>query len=157
MYSITKCKFNSKLEAIASETRDLNMASRERWHTFTEVMEAIFLNSDSERDENNSNSDSESGGSDEDVASETGNEAQCTESSNEIESEMKLSADEENLPRRRRNPRAAAHGAEIQWKIYEDIDPFESTWLPKFTQRPGIHVDAIEFSPVDVFYLFLPR
>lgn len=38
-------------------------------------MEAIFQNSDSERDENNSDSDSESGSSDEDVASETGHEA----------------------------------------------------------------------------------
>ena len=63
-----------------------------------------------------SSSSSESGSSDEDVASETGHEAEaeCAESSHEIESKMELSADEENLPRRRRNRRAAAHGAEIQ-------------------------------------------
>jgi len=110
------------------------MASRGRWYTSAEVMEAIFLNSDSERDENNSNSDSESGSCDEDVTSETGYEAEYAESSNEIESKMELSAEEEILPRRRRNRRAAAHGPEIQWEIYEDIDPFESTWLPKFTE-----------------------
>ena len=79
------------------------MASRERWYTSAEVMEAIFLNTDSERDENNSDSDSESGSSDEDVASETGKEAECAERSNEIKSEMELSAGEEGLPRRRRN------------------------------------------------------
>ncbi|XP_067023688.1 piggyBac transposable element-derived protein 4-like [Acropora muricata] len=67
---------------------------------------------------------------------------------------MELSAEEQNLPRRQRNRRAAAHGPEIQWEIYEDIDPFESTWLPKFTERPGILVDATEFSPVDFFYMF---
>ena len=75
---VTKCKFNSKLKqekiffdfSIASETQDFNMVSRERWHTTTEAMESIFLNSDSERDENSSNSDSESGGSEEAVASE---------------------------------------------------------------------------------------
>lgn len=134
------------------------MASRGRTYTVAEVIEAIFLNGDSEGDENNSDSDSESGSSDEDVASETGHEAEaeCAESSHEIESKMELSADEENLPRRRRNRRAAAHGAEIQWEIYEDIDPFESTWLPKFTERPGILVDATEFSPVDFFYMFFP-
>ena len=61
--------------SIASATRDFNMASRERWYTTTEAMESIFLNSDSERDENSSNSDGESGGSEEAVASETGHEA----------------------------------------------------------------------------------
>ena len=69
---------------------------------------------------------------------------------------MELSAEEQNLPQRRRNRRAAAHGPEIQWEIYEDIDPFESTWLPKFTERPGILVDATKFPPVDFFYMFFP-
>ena len=143
--------------SIASETWDINNASRGRRYTAAEVMEAIFLNSDSERDENNSDSNSESGSSDEDVASETGHEAECAESSREIESEMELSADEENLLRRRRNRQAAANGPEIQWEIYKDIDPFESTWLPKFTKRPGILVDATEFSPVNFFYTFFPH
>ena len=35
------------------------MASRGRTYTVAEVIEAIFLNGDSERDENNSDSDSE--------------------------------------------------------------------------------------------------
>ena len=117
-------------------------------------MEAIFLNSDSERDENNSDSNSESCSSDEDVTSETGHEAECAESSHEIESEMELSADEENLPQR--NRRAAAHGPETQWEIYEDINPFESTWLPKFTESPGILAEATEFSPVDFSYIIFP-
>lgn len=46
------------------------MVSTETWYTTAEAMEAIFLNSDSEREENSSNSDSESSGSDDDVASE---------------------------------------------------------------------------------------
>ena len=45
--------------SIASKTWDLNMASRGRTYTVAEVIEAIFLNGDSERDENNSDSDSE--------------------------------------------------------------------------------------------------
>ena len=69
---------------------------------------------------------------------------------------MELSADEENLPQRRRNRRAAAHGPEIQREIYEDINPFESKWLPKYTKRPRILIDATDFSPVKFFYMFFP-
>ena len=76
------------------------MASRGKWYTSAEVMEAIFRKSVSERDENNSYSNSESGSSDEDVTTETGHEAECAESTNEIESEMELSANEENLLQR---------------------------------------------------------
>ena len=45
----------------------------------------------------------------------------------------------------------------IKWEIYKDIDPFESTWLQKFTPRPGILVDTSEFAPVDYFYLLFPN
>ena len=62
-----------------------------------------------------------------------------------------------SLTGERGNRRATVRRPEIKWEIYEDIDPFESTWLQKFTPRPGILVDTSEFAPVDFFYLFFPN
>ena len=130
------------------------MAAAKEWYDTDETRDLVLLDSDSEREELSSDFDGESS-DDDSLNSRASNGDDRAESAHE--SDIEMSADEENLPRERRNRRATVRGPEIKWEIYEDIDPFESTWLQKFTPRPGILVDTSEFAPVDFFYLFFPN
>lgn len=130
------------------------MAAAKEWYDTDETRELVLLNSDSERDELSSDFESES--SDDDSSNSRASDGDDRAESAH-ESDIEMSADEENLPRERRNRRATLREPEIKWEIYEDIDPFESTWLKKFTSRPGILVDTSEFAAVDFFYLFFPN
>ena len=47
--------------------------------------------------------------------------------------------------------------AQIEWEVYEDIDPYESVWLQDYNERQGILVDTTNFTLVDFFYLFVPE
>ena len=55
------------------------------------------------------------------------------------------------LPRNRRNRQVE----QIEWEVYEDVDPYESVWLQDYSERQGILVNTANFTPVD-FYLFMP-
>ena len=44
----------------------------------------------------------------------------------------------------------------LNWEVYDDFDPFESDWLPKYQRPHGILVDTHKFKPVDYFSLFFP-
>ena len=57
---------------------------------------------------------------------------------------------------RARNPQLPRPIFRLNWEVYDDFDPFESDWLPKYQRPRGILVDTHEFKPVDYFSLFFP-
>lgn len=129
------------------------MASNRRF-TVEEALDTIFGDSDSEMEEEASGSESESA-SDTEINMESASEGEMENSIDDFDTDM--SADEENLQRARGARHGIAREREIEWEFYEDIDPFESTWLQNFEKRPGILVDASNYVPVDFFYLFFPN
>ena len=129
------------------------MASNRRF-TVEEALDTIFGDSDSEMEEEASGSESESA-SDTEINMESASEGEMENSIDDFDTDM--SADEENLQRAQGARRGIAREREIEWEFYEDIDPFESTWLQNFEKRPGILVDASNYVPVDFFLSLLPK
>ena len=79
------------------------MAAAKEWYDTDETRQLVLLNSDSERGELSSDFESES--SDDDSSNSRANDGDDRAESAQ-ESDIEMSADEENLPRERRNRRA---------------------------------------------------
>ena len=45
----------------------------------------------------------------------------------------------------------------IDWEFYSYLGPFESDWLPKYSEKPGILIETTDFESVDYFYTFFPE
>ena len=80
------------------------MATAKEWYDNGETRELVLLNSDSEREELSSDFESES--SDDDYSNSRANDG---------DDRAEMSADEENLPRERRNRRATVREPKIKW------------------------------------------
>lgn len=60
------------------------------------------------------------------------------------------------LEDRVRNPCRPRTVFRLNWEAYEDVDPFESNWLPVYQRPRSILVDTNDFKPVDYFSLLFP-
>ena len=132
-----------------------------RTYTAEEVAEAIFQDSGSEFGGNASDSDFEDSQDFSEDSQADNSDFQTSSSSESADSEPEPEhAAARPIPvrhlRNHRNHRDR-QAAQIEWVLYEDIDPYESVWLQDYNERQGILVDTTNFTPVDFFYLFMPE
>ena len=119
-----------------------------RAYTVEEAVEAIFQDSDSEFGGDASDSDFEDSQADNsDIQASLPSDSADSEPEPEHARPIPV-----RLPRNRRN----RHAKQIEWEVYEDVDPYESVWLQDYSERQGILVNTTNFTPVDFLYFFMP-
>ena len=129
-----------------------------RTYTAEEVAEAIFQDSGSEFGGDASDSDFEDSQDFSEDSQADNSDFQTSSSSESADSEPEPEhAAARPIPVRHLRNRRDRQAAQIEWELYEDIDPYESVWLQDYNERQGILVDTTNFTPVDFFYLFMPE
>lgn len=128
------------------------MATQVTYNT-EDVLAAVFQYKDSEFEEESSDQE----GSDLKEVSDIDMSESGEESASEDENNYTTRAQTAGSGRQRvRNPRRARTVFRLNWEAYEDVDPFESNWLPVYQRPRSILVDTNDFKPVDYFSLFFP-
>ena len=125
-------------------------------YTAEEVAAAIFQDSDSEFGGDASDSDFEVSQADNSSSSDNNSDFQASLPSDHDSADSEPEPEHAAAPIPVRHPRN--HQAEqIEWEVYEDFDPYESVWLQDYNEKQGILVDTTNFTPVDLFHLFMPE
>lgn len=119
-----------------------------------DVFAAVFQDEDSEFEEESSD---EEGSDLEKVSdidmSESGEESVSEDKNNDDTTRAQTAG---SGRQRVRNPCRPRTVFRLNWEAYEDVDPFESNWLPVYQRPRSILVDTNDFKPVDYFSLLFP-
>lgn len=129
------------------------MASRDRYNTAEDVLEAIFQDEGLDLDDDFSLSDEEE--DEEDIVINENNQSKTMEvDEGHNNNHNSVANNARRAARIVSGPNRTVRG--FHWEYYDDFDPFDSDWLPEFTQPSGVLVDTTDFQPVDYFKLFFP-